>query len=302
MPCVRVRTGSSSASVRRGLTLTDVCVILAVVAVLCLGVLPQVRQWAAEQADRAKCAANLRQLALGATQYAEANRVFPRLYYSPGAPPAVYTGVHSPKAFDGPTAAPGGQRVNEVAGALFHLYKSMELDPASLACPADDAKPLAKDALAKFNNFPEGRANLSYSYNNPYATQRAMMEGWSFRPTTGAEAPLAADMNPGDSADGGPTKVAFDAPAAAMAKANSANHKGAGQNVAYCDGHVEWAPTPFAGKARRDRPWKDNIYATVEKVDEKTGRGGLTHGAPADAFDAALLPTRGDAPPKAGDK
>jgi hypothetical protein len=116
------------------------------------------------------------------------------------------------------------------------------------------------------------------------------MTGWRFDTTLSPEYPFAADINPGASKDAGPTSVAYDAPAAKMASANSPNHWFAGQNVVYTDAHVEWQTTPFCGAPKKGRLWRDNIYTNMKGVDEKTGAGGEVLGQPQVAGDSVLLP------------
>ena len=63
-------------------------------------------------------------------------------------------------------------------------------------------------------------------------------------------------------------------------RANSLNHAGRGQNVAFVDGRVRWAPTPTVG------PGGDNIYTVWAGGDRSGGRiapGSMPRG-PTDSF------------------
>jgi hypothetical protein len=286
---------------RRGATLADVCVAAGVAVLALAAVLPAVAAVQTEAAYRVKCASNLRQVAKAAWVYTNQFEIrtarFPRLYYDVDAAdkPAAYTGVDAAKGLDVKDPRPDGPKANDVSGALYHLLKTVDLvTPAELVCPSGDAKPLAAATVPGKSNFP-GRTNLSYSYNNPYPSKAAVARGWRFALDLGPDHPLAADMNYGDTAAGGPTKVAPTSDRALTATANSANHQFAGQNVAYVDTHVEWHPTPFCGAQRPGKAYRDNVYAAEAKVDA-AGKGGLVPAAPQDAHDAVLLPTYGDGP------
>jgi prepilin-type processing-associated H-X9-DG protein len=289
---------------RRGAGLADVVIIIFAGVLVLAGVAPLIA--AAKESDkRAACGANLRLIAqhgfIYANQSTRGGQKFPRLYYNPkfADKPEVYTGADSKVSFgpDGPP--PDGPKANDVSGAFYLLLKATDMKPEHFLCPEGTAAAAKGDFMMK-SNFTS-RANLSYSYNNPYPLSAAVSMGWKFDVTVGPEAPFAADMNPGDTKDGGPTKVSIKSDAKAMAAANSRNHAGAGQNVAYCDGHVEWQANPFCGRKRRNTAYGDNIYATHPKDVDADGKGGVTNGPSQDYEDSVMLPTYLDGPqPKAG--
>lgn len=278
----------------RGFTLADCCVLIAAAVLLCLVVAPLLAQKSREEENRLKCASNLRQIALASIIYANTNTrnngKFPRTYYDPSSKVHAYTGINSAKAFDkemGPEFK--GPKPNDVTASFYHLLRSTDLERPAFVCPSSDATPLPKEfKLEEHSNFP-GPEHLAYSYSTPFASKEAIMTGWKLDTTLPPDYPLAADINPGALEQGGPTKTAFDAPAAKMRLANSPNHWFEGQNVVYVDGHVEWHATPFCGAPRKDS-WRDNIYANAAEVDAKTGVGGAVHALPVGRTDSVMLP------------
>lgn len=292
----------SNCRARRGAGLANVIVIVAASALLFLVVAPLIAAAAKEVDNRTKCAVNLRNIAGHAFIYANADtragQKFPRLKYDRQRTdkPEFYTGVDSKESFtlEGDGVPKGGPKANDVTGAFYLILKTTDTRPDAFICPDTKGVALKGDIAAK-SNFP-GRENLSYSYNNPYPSNEAVSMGWKFDVTLGPDHPFAADMNPGDTKDGGPTKVTAKSTGKELAAANSPNHGGAGQNVAYCDGHVEWQTTPFCGVKRAKLDYRDNIYAMQTKDVGADGKGGTIVGPAQDAADAVMLPTVQDGP------
>jgi prepilin-type processing-associated H-X9-DG protein len=160
-------------------------------------------------------------------------------------------------------------------------------------CPSGDLSKRAYEGedVQAFSNWPAPYADFSsYSYNCPFPTRMAVSGGWKFDVTLGPDYPFASDINPGDRGGTGPTHVSPGADKKAIRAANSPNHWSDGQNVAYCDGHVEWRDTPFAGVKGYNSLSNDNIFA----AGGGSGSGGAIWVQPTAAGDAMMLPTAQD--------
>src|SRR5687767_8196613 len=108
---------------RNGLTLTDVCIVLAMFALLAGGVAPALVCRSREQASRVRCASNLRQIGQGIQMYANENKGnFPRTVYDGvGGTPTEYTGWQAANPF-----GPGGPAPNDVTAAFFLLLRTQD--------------------------------------------------------------------------------------------------------------------------------------------------------------------------------
>lgn len=183
---------------RGGFTLRECVVGGFILSVLLVGQ-TQVAQRSREQADRIKCAMNLRQIGQAVHIYANANGgAFPRTAFDETANPipTEYTGAAAPNPF-----GPGGPGPNDVTAPLFLLLRTTGIVSDPFVCPTVtarwDVSPWRGDpSLA--SNFPS-RANLSYAYANPYASQAALAAGFVFDNTLPPGFALAADMGPGGS-------------------------------------------------------------------------------------------------------
>lgn len=242
---------------RSALTKIELLLVIGVI-VLLLGILVPLNLRARETSNRVLCHNNLRAIGQAILLYSNDQRggAFPRVRASAG-PDRVPTwgtnpAVTQPFADDGPAE-------NDVTAALFLLIRTQDVTSSVFICPSTNQVPddYAGMTPIQRSNFTNLRRNLSYSYQNPYPDDPSLGRGWRLQSTPNAEMAFLADKNP-------------------AAMGNSNNHSKAGQNVLYGDGHVAWAPTPFAGDNR------DNIYTTAD---------GKIAASSYDGNDSILLPT-----------
>jgi prepilin-type processing-associated H-X9-DG protein len=259
---------------------------------------------AREQAIRVQCANNLRQLQTAMVLYANSDHdhSFPRTEYQPDHHLLLADEGYMIENTFGDKGYVG---VNNVPATMFWLMKSMRLNPILFICPATDARAWSLD-MNLSSNWEEIPTQMTYSMAAPFPTSGALSGGFNWKRQLRSDFALLADINPGTRGGSNPPNdvlgPAHDATEREMRAANSNNHRNKGQNVAYGDGHVEFAITPYCGASHGGV--RDHIYTAgagdnglVKKGNGK-GNGGAKplldcsdKALPVDKFDSVCMPT-----------
>lgn len=302
-------------TLQKAFTLTELLIVIGIIAVLMSILLPVVNR-AREAARRSTCANNLRQLANYFTQYGQEHGELPRTTFADRAStpvtPSAFSGRNCIRQFPlasvanvtGATAQDGSNstggttyypRRNDVTAGLFLLLRTYNINPKLFICPSSNGVPddFAGASPQQRGNFTDP-ANLRYSVALQYPWLVSLAAGtggyskWGYY--YGVEVkgtmPLLADLNPGN--QGSPAVHQVDLTTGIPRSANSRNHAGAGQNVAFFDGRVEWFATPLAGVNQ------DNIYTRADPNSNSAGTDAADpfgSRPPRSADDALLLPT-----------
>lgn len=271
----------SPAGMRRGFTLVEMIVVAGIVAVLVAVFVPYV-VYVRELRGRAACANNLRELNRALREYAADNGGYlPRVVYDVQRQPlgwTAWTGADCDDPFlDNATVKP-----NDVTASLWLLMRTGKITSAGVfVCPSTDdrADPMTNEAGRKVDALKRGNfrssVNLSYSYADPFS-----LGGYKSLDRRHPYFVIAGDRNPGKSAGTGwswrktwdVTEVKSGSAPLVMRRGNSRNHGGAGQNVLYALGAVEFVRTPFCGDGRDDGAFKsgDHIYTALRATPLET--------------------------------
>ena len=269
--------------------MVEVVVAIGVIAVLISILLPTISTLR-QHALRAKCSNNLRNIAMAMISYSqsEVDNSFPRTIYNPNQRLQLdNAGYLVPSTF----GRSGYVGDNNVPASLFLLMKTQGLSPKLFICPATDGEAgFANTTPNISSNWEQIPRNMSYSLSTPFPSPAAVLAGFKWKNSLGANFPLLADINPGTRGGANPPNNVVSPPHTAsirdMAAANSNNHGNKGQNVVYGDCHVEFQTTPYCGMYR-DGGFRDNIYTAGN------GDGGVCDDTalPVDEKDAVMLPT-----------
>ena len=279
-------------------TLLEVLVGVAVLAVLAIILVPSLRN-AREHSKRLVCASNLKGIGTSAKIYAKQNKgrwMIPphdrrldlnweRIEYRKL--------VGKNRDQESTWTAEGSGKVSSevsVTRAYWMLVRSGDITPPQFICPSsgDTADTMAQPD--KFYDFT-GYANLSYGYQVPFGPRDTRP-----RERMDNRQPVAADKGPfyktGDTnwepREAGGQPVNLGHPSSVWRAYNSPNHggagNGAGQNVLFGDGRVNFEGTPAVGIDH------DNIYTLMEDNWGESDNFNLIHGLPPGSIDPAPFP------------
>jgi len=295
----------------KGFTLVELLVVIGIIALLISILLPSLSR-AREIANRAKCAANLKQVGEMLQLYAnEQNpQCFPRGYYL-GA--SNISGLLTTITIDNTKTDPFGTTrtaVNNVSQIFWLLMRNEDMVPGALICPSSNFTPDTYTGNQAVGQAPGLQCNFSTTNNLAYSIESAygstvagaaVDQGFKWIPAAWtANMAMAADMNPGTSSAGSQSlisglnvmSVRTSSATKDQTAGNSFNHQRQGQNVLYGDGHVEWQNNQFCGYNQDPIYVANGANSAAPSTPDLVGTSWANDGTtgPGWAYDSILYP------------
>jgi len=284
---------------QKGFTLVELLVVIAIIAMLMSILMPALAKVKAI-AQRLMCGTNLS--GIGKTMHLYATD-FDDDFPVAGGPEATWGTIgtitdcaavepRSGWTLEATAYGRPGQNKITISSSLYLLVKYEEVQPKQFICKSDIGAEVfgvsGEDQLTDYWDFcSHAGKNCSYSYHMPYYDQQRN-PGFPLTSTSEPGSPVCADRSP--FLDTNVTEDALTVFIEDPDRAVSAPHQFEGQNVMFCDAHVEFLRLPMVG-IEEDNIWINYNESSPEMYPEDVGDG-----APGDFIDAYLVNERQDVP------